>query len=74
MAEKTFSHGDRVSWKSHGGTAEGRVIRKVTEDTELAGRTVKASKEDPQYLVESDKSGGQAVHRPEALTRLRSKS
>jgi hypothetical protein len=28
---------------------------------------VRASKEDPQYLVRSDKSGGTAVHKPSAL-------
>jgi len=65
-----LSKGDRVSWQSHGGTAEGEVVRKVTEDTELAGRTVRASKDEPQYLVRSDKSGGEAVHKPSVLTRL----
>ena len=59
--------GDKVTWKSHGGTAEGTVERKITEDTEEAGRTVRASPDDPQYLVRSDKSGGTAVHKPSAL-------
>jgi hypothetical protein len=59
--------GDHVRWKSHGGTAEGIVRRKITEDTEAAGRTVRASKDEPQYEVESEKSGGTAVHKPGAL-------
>ena len=59
--------GDHVSWKSHGGTAEGTVQRKITEDTEASGRTVRASEDDPQYEVKSEKSGGTAVHRPDAL-------
>ncbi len=59
--------GDHVSWKSHGGTAEGTVQRKITSDTEASGRTVRASKDDPQYEVESEKSGGTAVHKPGAL-------
>ena len=62
-----FKKGDRVTWKSHGGNAEGEVLRKITEDTELEGRKVRASKDDPQYLVRSDKSGGEAVHKPSAL-------
>jgi len=62
-----FSKGDRVTWSSHGGTAEGEVIRRITEDTEAAGRQVRASKDDPQFLVRSDKSGGEAVHKPSAL-------
>jgi capsid protein len=62
-----FKKGDPVTWKSHGGNAEGEVLRKITEDTELAGRKVRASNDDPQYLVRSDKSGGEAVHKPSAL-------
>jgi hypothetical protein len=67
---ETFSRGDRVSWQSHGSTAEGRVEKKLTADTEAAGRTVRASTEDPQYLVRSD-NGGTAVHKPEALTKIK---
>jgi hypothetical protein len=62
-----FRKGDRVTWKSHGGTAEGEVVRKITEDTEAAGRTVRASADEPQYEVRSDKSGRTAVHKPDAL-------
>jgi hypothetical protein len=64
---ETPAWGDHVTWKSHGGTAEGTVEKKITEDTEAAGRTVRASKDDPQYLVKSEKSGGEAVHKPGAL-------
>jgi hypothetical protein len=66
MAQE-FDKGDHVSWKSHGGEAEGTVTEKITEDTEAAGRTVRASEDDPQYEVESEKSGGTAVHKPTAL-------
>jgi hypothetical protein len=53
--EQEFNTGDRVTWKSHGGNAQGEVLRKITKDTELAGRKVRASKDDPQYVVRSDK-------------------
>ncbi|WP_425560239.1 DUF2945 domain-containing protein [Kineococcus glutinatus] len=66
MAEE-FSKGDKVEWKSHGSTAEGTVEKKITERTEAAGRTVAASEDEPQYLVKSEKSGGEAVHKPGAL-------
>ena len=66
MADE-LSKGDHVSWKSHGGSAEGEVEKKITDDTEAGGRTVRASKDDPQYLVKSEKSGGEAVHKPGAL-------
>ena len=59
--------GDHVTWKSHGQEVEGTVKRKITSETEASGRKVKASKDEPQYLVRSDKSGGEAVHKPSAL-------
>jgi hypothetical protein len=59
--------GDHVTWNSHGSKAEGTVTRKITEDTEAGGRTVRASSDDPQYEVTSDKSGNTAVHKPSAL-------
>ena len=62
-----LGRGDHVTWKSHSGEASGTVEKKITEDTEAAGRTVKASEDDPQYLVKSEKSGGEAVHKPGAL-------
>ena len=67
MAERTFKAGDEVEWNSHGGTAVGKVKKKITSETEAGGRKVKASKDEPQYLVKSDKSGGEAVHKPGAL-------
>jgi hypothetical protein len=59
--------GDHVSWNSHGGTAEGTVEQEITDDTTAAGRQVRASEDDPQYLVKSEKSGGEAVHKAGAL-------
>ncbi len=53
-----FKKGDKVTWKSHGSEAVGKVEKKITSETEEAGRKVKASKDDPQFLVKSDKSGG----------------
>ena len=66
-----YSKGDKVKWKSHGSEAAGKVVKKITTETEAGGRKVKASKDDPQYLVKSDKSGGEAVHKPSALKKQR---
>ena len=69
MADE-FKKGDKVVWSSHGtDDTPGVVERKITSDTEAGGRKVKASADDPQYLVKSDKSGGTAVHKPSALTK-----
>ena len=62
-----FKKGDRVEWNSHGSKAVGTVEEKITSETEAGGRKVKASEEEPQYLVKSEKSGGTAVHKPGAL-------
>ena len=68
MAE--FKQGDKVVWSSHGkDDTPGVVERKITSDTEAGGRTVKASEDEPQYLVRSEKSGGEAMHKPSALTK-----
>ncbi|WP_293877967.1 MULTISPECIES: DUF2945 domain-containing protein [unclassified Sphingomonas] len=58
--------GDDVTWKSHGGTAHGTVEKKQTSDTKIKGHTVRASKEEPQYIVKSD-NGGKAAHKAAAL-------
>ena len=68
----TFSKGDRVSWQTRGTTTYGTVQRKITSDTEAGGRKVKASKDEPQYLVESD-NGGDAVHKPDSLSKTTKK-
>jgi len=62
-----FTTGDDVTWNSHGTTVHGTVKKKITSETEAGGRTVKASTDEPQYLVESDKTGKDAVHKPTAL-------
>ena len=65
-----FKPGDKVVWSSHGtDDTPGVVERKLTSDTTAAGRKVRASEEEPQYLVRSEKGGGEAVHKPSALKR-----
>jgi hypothetical protein len=66
-----YRRGERVGWRSHGSQAVGRVKRRITRRTRVAGRTVDASPDDPHYEVESETSGRSAVHRPQALWRRR---
>jgi hypothetical protein len=63
-----FSKGDKVSWKSHGGEAHGKVVKKQTEPTRIKGHKVAASPDNPQYIVETDE-GKRAAHKPEALSK-----
>ncbi|MET8649211.1 MULTISPECIES: DUF2945 domain-containing protein [Nocardia] len=67
--KRSLRPGDEVEWNSHGSTAEGEVEEVITSDTEAAGRTVRASEDEPQYRVRSAKSGRDAVHKPSALRR-----
>lgn len=69
MTER-FRRGDRVEWNFRGHTVTGRVRKRLVERTEVAGQVVAASKEEPRYLVRSDKSGKETARRPEALKRL----
>ena len=67
---KTLSKGDKVAWDSSGGHSTGKVVKKVTSTTHIKGHRVAASKDDPQYIVESEKSGKQAAHKAEALKKI----
>ena len=67
---KSLKAGDKVSWKSHGGTARGKVVRKVTSPMSIKGHKVAASKENPEYLVETGE-GKRAAHKAEALSKAR---
>ncbi len=69
MTER-FRRGDRVEWNFRGHTVTGRVRKRLTERTEVAGQVVAASKDQPRYLIRSDKSGKETARRPEALKRL----
>ncbi len=62
-----FKKGDRVRWDAGNQSSVGTIERKITSDTEAGGRTVRASPDDPQYLVRSEKTGRTAVHRPESI-------
>ena len=66
----TFTVGDRVRWNSEGGQVEGKVTRVHTTDVEFMGRTRRCSPDDPQYEVTSDKTGNDAMHKGDALTKL----
>lgn len=60
--------GDEVSWKSHGGTAKGKVVKKLTSRSKIKGHEVAASKDKPEYLVETQE-GKRAAHKAEALAK-----
>ena len=52
---------------SSGGHSTGTVVKKETGTAKAGGHTAKASKDDPQFRVKSDKSGKEAIHKPAEL-------
>jgi hypothetical protein len=63
--------GDQVEWETSQGKTSGTVKKKLTSETKIKGHKVAASKDKPEYLVESQKSGKKAAHKPEALKKAK---
>ena len=62
-----FKPGDKVEWNTPQGKTQGKVVEKLTSHTEVNGQSVAASDDDPRYVVESEKSGKRAAHKPDSL-------
>ena len=65
---KSEKVGDQVRWKSSGGSSTGKVVKKLTSPRTIKGHRVAASKDNPEYLVETGE-GKQAAHKASALTK-----
>ena len=71
MPEKhTFKVGDHVEWNSEAGCVRGTIKKKVTSAMKFKTYTVRASKEEPQYLIKSDKTDHMAMHKGAALKKI----
>lgn len=64
--------GDAVEWDSSQGTVKGTVEKKLTAPTEIKGHKVAASKDHPEFLVKSDKTGAKAAHKAGELRKSKS--
>lgn len=58
--------GDKVDWHSSGGHSTGKVVKKLTKPKMIKDLKVAASKDNPEYLVETSE-GRQAAHKASAL-------
>jgi len=70
---RRFNVGDHVAWNSEAGRVTGKIIRVHTRDTEYKGYRRRASREEPQYEIRSDKTDHIAMHKASALKLMRSK-
>jgi hypothetical protein len=67
VPQEEFDQGDMVECNTPQGKTRGTVKKKLTSRMQVGGQTVAASEDDPRYLVESEKSGKEAAHKPDAL-------
>jgi hypothetical protein len=66
-----FKRGDYVEWNSEAGRVRGFIQRKVTSQIVFKGYKRHASKEEPQFIIKSDKTDHVAIHKGSALKRVR---
>lgn len=63
-----FAVGDHVSWNSEAGRVSGRIIAVHTSDFDYKGYRHRATEDDPQYEIKSDRTDHVAAHKGSALS------
>jgi hypothetical protein len=66
-----FKRGDHVEWNSEAGRVRGTIQKKVTSEIVFNGYKRHASKDDPQYIIKSDKTDHLAIHKGSALKKIK---
>jgi len=69
--KRTFKVGDHVIWNSEAGHISGTIIKVHITDVEYKGYIHHASKDEPQYEIQSDKTDHIAMHKGAALKRAK---
>ena len=65
---KRFAVGDHVTWNSEAGHVSGKITKVHTKDFDYKGHTRRASEDEPQYEIKSDKTDHIAAHKGSALS------
>lgn len=65
-----FDIGDSVSWNSEAGRVSGKIITIHERDFDYKGHMRRASREEPQYEIKSDKTDHIAAHKESALSKI----
>ena len=65
-----FKVGDHVTWNSEAGHVSGHISKVHTQDFDYKGHTHRASADDPQYEIQSDKTDHIAAHKGSALKKV----
>lgn len=65
-----FKVGDHVGWNSEAGPVSGHITQVHTQDFDYKGYRHRASPNEPQYEIQSDKTSHIAAHKGAALRLL----
>ena len=65
-ADRLPKKGQQVTWKAMPGYVDGEVLEVLTQDKNIDGKSIKASKDDPKIVLKSAKSGKTCIHKPDA--------
>jgi hypothetical protein len=71
MSVRKLRVGDRVRWNSEAGYVTGKITKVHRHDVNWKGYRHHCSPDDPQYEIKSDKTDHVALHRGEALRKIR---
>jgi hypothetical protein len=66
--------GDRVEWNSEAGRVRGIILKKVVSDLRFKGYVHHASRDEPQYIIKSEKTDHIAIHKGQALKRIKART
>ena len=69
--KRTFKVGDHVAWNSEAGHVSGTIIEVHTKDVDYKGYSHHATRDEPQYEIQSDKTDHIAMHKGAALRRAK---
>jgi hypothetical protein len=68
---KNFKRGDLVEWNSEAGRVRGTIQKKITSEIVFNGYKRHATKDEPQYIIKSDKTDHVAIHKGSALKKVK---
>ena len=66
-----FKVGDHVEWNSEASRMRETILKKIASEIEFKGYARHASKDEPQYLIESDKTDHLVMHKGSPLKKPR---
>ena len=70
---KIFRRGDHVEWNSEAGRVRGVIVKKVISAVRFKGYVHHASRDEPQYIIKSEKTDHAAIHKGQALKQIKTK-